>query len=126
MNKNTKIATIILGIILGATVIASTHAFNTDAPEREVREGEVLFRGTAVEHSCTDLPGAPTYWVVHVNKTGEDVRVVVAQAILATWGYEDPTIKVGDTVEVYGAQIDGTVVLRTPWQTENHYYIKKC
>ncbi|MEA1993623.1 MAG: hypothetical protein U9N35_04430 [Euryarchaeota archaeon] len=60
-----------------------------------------------------------------IDGLGGDVRVVVAQAVLATWGYADPAIRVGDTVEVYGAYTDGSVVLRTPWQTENPYYIKK-
>jgi len=148
MVKNKKIYMVALVFVFAAAIIGSIQALNYMAPPREHEDNavtdesgemeqatEILLRGTAVEYYSSNMAGAPIYWIVHVDEVisgpelqSTDVKIIVAQAILAEWGYADPAITVGDSVEVYGAYSDDNeciVTLKTPWQTENPYYIIK-
>ncbi|OPY46969.1 MAG: hypothetical protein A4E47_00409 [Methanosaeta sp. PtaU1.Bin028] len=107
-----------------------------DYVQYQVRAGgspaEIRFEGTAVEHSEGFMPGAPTHWMVTVDKLLQGpnpcvspVKVTTYQAISPpVWGSVESGIESGDKVDVYGSYSaeDGCSV--TLHGSES-YYLKK-
>ena len=97
----------------------------------EVKE-EIKFIGTAIKFYKGEMCGAPDYWTVSIDKRikgpqpcSNQLDVCTYQAINYVFGYEDPNIKEGDEVEVYGKYYQYSDMCSTTLCGSENYYIKK-
>jgi len=104
-----------------------------DTVEKEVPKTEIKFLGTAIKKHTGSIPGEPDYWTVKVDRiiigprySGE-LDVITRQAINEIWGQEDPEIKEGNQVEVYGEyQKQENGGYRVTLYGSNQYYVKRA
>lgn len=99
---------------------------------KEVPKTEIKFLGTAIRKHLGGMPGEPDYWTVNVDQTisgprySGELDVITRQAINEIWGQEDPDIKEGNRVEVYGEyQEQENGVNRVVLYGSDQYYIKR-
>jgi len=131
MKRKFIVGVVIFGIVFSVVVID----FNGVKADTEIR-----FRGTAIEYDNPNgggFVGAPVYWIVRVEKIisgpkpcTNNLNVYIGVDWPVEYGYVDPTIKVGDEVEVYGAYFYGSscecgMNIFTDEGIKNSYYIKK-